>query len=191
MSQKKPICFLVIAIALFWAHFGQASENETEPLAPLMEYLVEIAKHHQQEVLKPVPIVSIGGCPGVGKTYLAEILKITLQQKDIKCVILSLDHFNLSPADRKKIGTEWDIRHFKVVELQQVLQAIFQGQKLIEKPTCNQLTGEMGTELMDLNAIDLILFDGLYALCSEAPLNFFDYCFAGIYLEAEEANIYK
>ncbi|PJD94794.1 MAG: hypothetical protein CK425_10410 [Parachlamydia sp.] len=191
MTHKTPICLLIVSFVLLFACFGQASEEVTGPLAPLIEYLVDIAMHHQQEAAKPVPIVAIGGCPGVGKSYLTHTLINILQQKSIRCTILPLDHFNLSPADRKKIGTEWDIRHFKATKLQQVLQAIFNGQKLIEKPTCNQLTGETGSECMDLNAIDLILFDGLYALCSEAPLNFFDYCFAGVYLETDEANIYK
>lgn len=106
-------------------------------------------------------------------------------------MILPLDHFNLSPKERKKIGTEWDIRHFKVEELHDCLTSIFLGSKYLQKPTCNQLTGEIGKETLELENVNLILFDGLYALCSIAPINFFDYCRMGIFLEADESDIYK
>ena len=146
-----------------------------------------ISKIHQ----KRFPLIAIGGCPGVGKTYLTKNLLIELQERGIHCIILPLDHFNLSPEERKKFGTEWDIRHFKAAELHNCMASIFSGEKYVRKPTCNQLTGEIGTEFLELNHIDLILFDGLYALCSKPPLNFFDYCFMGVFLEANESDIYS
>jgi uridine kinase len=112
-----------------------------------------------------------------------------LREEGINCIALPLDHFNLSPTDRKKIGTEWDIRHFKPKELEECLLAIFSGEKIVCKPTCDQLTGEIGSEVLDLEGVDLILFDGLYALCSDPTLHFFDYCASGIFLEAEESDI--
>lgn len=159
-------------------------------LQPLLDALAEIAETHKQDPSKPVPLIAIGGCPGVGKTYFTKTLLTKLQEKGINCIVLPLDHFNLSPQERKKIGTEWDIRHFKVQELHKCLASIFSGEKSVQKPTCNQLTGEISSEILILSNMDLILFDGLYALCSEPPLNFFDYCSLGIFLEAGETDIY-
>lgn len=174
-----------VLIALFFLAPGVAEAT----LAPLVEYLAQVAGEHRES--EPVPIFAIGGCPGVGKTYLAKNLVNSLEERGVRCALLPLDHFNLSPEERKKIGTEWDIRHFKPAELLDCLASISLGAKLVEKPTCNQLTGEIGKEILDLRQIDLLLFDGLYSLCSEPPLNFFDYCFAGVFLEADEVDIYK
>ena len=159
--------------------------NGSEPLTPLIESLVEVAGRHKEDPSKAVPLIAIGGCPGVGKTHLTKELLNTLQNQGVHCIALSLDHFNLSPGERKKIG------HFKASELQDCLASIFSGEKIIKKPTCNQLTGEIGSELLDLSNIDLILFDGLYALCSNPPLNFFDYCLLGVFLEADKSDIYR
>lgn len=162
----------------------------TDSLQELKNYLYNVATEHRNHPSSAVPIIAIGGCPGVGKSYLAKMLVMDLEEKGFHAVVLPLDHFNLSPQERKKIGTEWDIRHFKPDELTTVLQAIANGQKNMQKPTCNQLTGEIGSEQLDLQEVDLVLFDGLYALCSCPPLNFFPFCQSGIFLEAETASIY-
>lgn len=189
MHYKRLIYFLVLPF--FFLSYVSGLEARFESLRPIVNTLVDIAENHKQDSSKAVPIIAIGGCPGVGKTYLTKILLTELQESGVNCIVLPLDHFNLSPEERKKIGTEWDIRHFKARELYDCLASIFSGEKNIKKPTCNQLTGKIGAEVLDLNNIDLILFDGLYALCSKPPLNFFDYCLEGVFLEADESDIYK
>lgn len=185
--------FIFKVVFLFFMIFTvdliQANDTSNS-LSVVLKYLTNIAEQHMLNINEPVPVIGIGGCPGVGKTYLTKILIQQLQEKGIRCTVLPLDHFNLSTAERKKIGTEWDIRHFKVSELHSVLFSIQNGIKLIQKPTCNQLTGDVGFEIVDLNNVDLILFDGLYALCTKAPLHFFDYCTGGIFLEADEVDIF-
>lgn len=188
MYYNQLIYFLFPAFFFFSIESHALESNQS--LQPLIVHLIEIADVHKQDRSKTIPIIAVGGCPGVGKTYLTKNLLIKLQENGVNCIALPLDHFNLSPEERRKIGTEWDIRHFKVQELHECLASIFSGEKYVLKPICNQLTGELGTELIDLNNIDLILFDGLYALCSKPPLNFFDCCSLGVFLEAEEADIY-
>lgn len=185
MKPSKSWLLLLLCLLLGYSH----TRAETLELAPLLNYVEDIADSHHKDKLTPVPIIAIGGCPGVGKTYFTKELFADLKERKVRCIILPLDHFNLSRAERKKIGTEWDTRHFKGDELHRILSEISTGKKLIIKPTLNQLTDEAGSETLDLEEIDIVLFDGLYALCSLPPLNFFDYCTAGIYLEAEEADI--
>lgn len=185
MSYKKLVFFLLVPLIVISTGL---SGTETK-LQRLYDALIEIAEEHKQDPSKPVPLVAIGGCPGVGKTYFTKNLLADLQESGVHCTTLSLDHFNLSPQERRNIGTEWDIRHFKVKELHDCLASILSGRKCIHKPTINQITGEMGAEVLILDNINLILFDGLYSLCSKPPLNFFDYCSAGIFLEAAESDV--
>lgn len=189
-QHRKWILFLLLPL-LFFSYAFKGYETNIDSLEPLVEYLIDVAKHHRQDRSQPVPMVAIGGCPGAGKTSLAKLLLSTLQNRGIYCIVLPLDHFVLSANERKKLGTEWDIHHFKSLELHACLSSIFNGKKLIEKPTYNQFTCEVGSEMVDLHEVDLILFEGLYATCSNAPLNFFDYCCEGIFLDADEADISK
>lgn len=191
MKAKRFFCLTLISFTLLSPPHSKAEETISKALSPILEYLTDIASQHQQNSSEPVPIIAIGGCPGVGKTYLTQFLLSSLQAKGVKCFALPLDHFNLPLEERKKIGSTWDYRHLKIIELHHFLAETCHGKKILEKPIYDQMTGEMGSELVDLTNINLVLFEGLYALCSESPLNFFDYCRGGIFIEAKESDIVK
>lgn len=166
-------------------------QEPTSPLAPLIKTLYQLAKGHKDDPTHPIPIVAIGGCPGVGKTFLTDLLLMDLRARGICCLALHLDDFNLSAEERRKIGTEWDWRHVQLEALHDTLSSISQHAQQIEKPTYNQLTGLVNTETLSLKDIHLILFEGLYALCSKPPLHFFSYCTLGIFLQATPQDIYR
>jgi uridine kinase len=191
MIYPKWLRHTFLSLFLLFPCLTQAIEKNRERLLPLVEYLTHIAHQHQQDDAKPIPIFAIGGCSGVGKTYLTNLLVKLLQENNVRSISLPLDHFIRPFEERKKIGTEWDIRHVKAQELHDILSSISQGNKLVEKPTSDQMTGVRGWETINLSEIDLILHDGLYALCSEPPFNFFDHCFAGVFIEANESDISK
>jgi uridine kinase len=187
-------CFihlLCLPLVFFSLAFKGTDDAVVQTLSPFLVHLKEIAETHKKDRSQPIPIVAIGGCPGVGKTHLAKALLGTLQSQGVYCIVLPLDHFNLSLKERKALGTEWDCNHLKHSELHHCLSSIASGENQVTKPICNQLTGKVSTEVMDLSEIDLILFEGLYALCTRPPLNFFDYCLEGIFLEAEEVDVYR
>lgn len=166
--------------------------KDTSDLSPLVQFLETLANHHRSESSQSIPIVAIGGSPGVGKTYFSKFLLQHLQRRGIRCMILPLDDFNLSREERNKFLTEWSQDHFHRDFLHQVLSQIVSNNRRIEKPTYDQVSGLTGDkEILDLTSCDLILFEGLYALCSEPPLDFFTYCDYGIYLEASEPDIVK
>lgn len=160
-----------------------------DDLSPIIQYATEMAHAHQQEPANPPPILAIGGCAGVGKTHFSLHLNRMLQEAGVRSIVLHLDHFNLSVEERRKVGTEWDPRHLRSDEVRRTLHTIASGCKHIEKPFNNQVTAESGVEMIDLTDVDLILFDGIYTLSNTAPLDFFQYCAGGIYLESEEENI--
>jgi uridine kinase len=184
--MKKKLFFLPL-IFLFFIFSANTAEH-SRSLDSLEEYLLYVIQHRDKS--KPVPIVAIGGCPGVGKSYLAKDLKKRLQKRHFICQILALDDFNLSSEERKKMAILWDIHHFKLSELHECLNAIHSGKKIIFKPTYDQITGKTSSEILNLTHTDLVLFEGLYALCSKEPLNFFHYCEFGVFLEANEADVY-
>ncbi|MES2121457.1 MAG: SDR family NAD(P)-dependent oxidoreductase [Chlamydiota bacterium] len=166
-----------------------ASLIHAKDLSPITQYAAEMASAHRLAPASPPPILGIGGCAGVGKTHFSLNLKSLLQEAGVRCIVLHLDHFNLSVEERRKVGTEWDPSHLRVDEVHRTLRAIASGSKRIEKPFHNQITAESGMEVIDLTDVDLILFDGIYTLSNAAPLDFFQYCAGGIYLESEEDNI--
>lgn len=178
-------CYVAFALA---TQSLQALQNQT--LEPLVEVLYQLAKEHQDHPERPIPIVAIGGCPGVGKTFLTHLLMTDLQEKGIPCLALHLDDFNLSAEERKKLGTEWDWRHVQLILLHETLSSISQHAYQVTKPTYNQVSGQVDTETLFLQNIHLILFEGLYALCSEPPLHFFSYCALGVFLQAAPEDIY-
>ncbi len=183
MNLRKFVYFPLLFI------FAVFSLLQADELTPLVEIVEKIAIEHRLDPSTPVPIVAIGGCPGVGKTYFTNELLARLEEKGWHVAILPIDHFNLSPEERRRIGTEWDPRHLQSGKLHQVLAAIAEGQRQVIKPFCYQLTAAAGEEVLDLREVDLLLFEGLYALCTQEPLHFFSYCAIGIYLEADEADI--
>lgn len=189
----RQIFLLIIFVpfSLFATIKEVNSDNELQPLNPLLDYLINIAHQHKQDSSKPVPLFAIGGCPGVGKTTLTKNLLKALQDKGINCKDLPLDDFNLPLEERKLMGTNWNVDHFKASELQECLSLIYSGEKILTKPTYDQVKSEVGSEIFNLCDCDIVLFDGLYALCSENPFFFFKYCVAGVFLEADECDIYR
>ncbi|OJU82452.1 MAG: hypothetical protein BGO10_09915 [Chlamydia sp. 32-24] len=183
--MKKVNLFFVL---FFFSIFFSTIEAKEISLSSFIDQIVQTT---QNSCSSSIPIVAIGGCPGVGKTYFTKMLATLLQQRKINCYILALDHFNLPLQERKKIGTEWDIRHFRSDELHHVLQLIKQNKIFFQKPICNQLTGEIKEETVDLSQIDVILFDGLYTLCTHNPIHFFSYADIGIFIDANEKDIYQ
>ncbi|MFI5342756.1 MAG: hypothetical protein ACHQUC_00880 [Chlamydiales bacterium] len=171
----------------------QAEENSLRSLAPLLDYLTEMANHHRKNPTEPIPIVAIGGCPGVGKTYLNQLIFQELQQKSVRCAILPLDDFVLSPEEFMKLGVESDQNHrwFKRDALHACLSLIHSNVRLLETPTRDQRTQEVGLRMLDLSECDLLFFEGSYALCTREPLHFFIYAKAGIFIEASAEDIYQ
>lgn len=184
--MRKKLFFLSLIFLLFL--FSANTAGQSQPLDSLEEFLVDLAQHRDKS--KPVPLVALGGCPGVGKTYLAKDLKERLQKRGVICQILPLDDFIRSSEERKKMAMLWDVHHLKLSELHECLADLHSGKKIVFKPTYDHMTGKTSYEILDLTHADMILFEGIYALCSKEPVNFFQYCEFGIFLEADEADIY-
>lgn len=151
--------------------------------------IAHIAAQSQKTSTEPF-VVGIGGCPGVGKTTLAKQLAEGLAKLSLPTTILHIDDFNL-PADERKDHGEWNLDHLHLDKLKDVINAIDRGEKLIAKPTYNQVTGKCGHEVLDLTLTRVVLFEGLYATCSREPLDFSLHCSETIFIIADKEDIYQ
>jgi pantothenate kinase-related protein Tda10 len=55
-------------------------------------------------------MIAIGGCPGVGKSTISQLLQTELSELGMVSVIISQDHYGLSQDERKQFASELDPR---------------------------------------------------------------------------------
>lgn len=194
--------FLLIASLLFYPQNIECKTDSTAETLnavdpsfmllcePMLLQAQELSDSYQTGNLKKIPILAIGGCPGVGKTVFAEKMKRALQEKGIQAAILKMDDFIKDTKTRSEYGTGWDIRHFDAQDLHQTMLKITSEEKKISKPTLSEVTREKGSEVLDLQGVTLLIVEGLYALSTESSLGFFDYANLGVYLEANLEDVY-
>jgi len=158
--------------------------------SPIVEAFKQVI-HNAKERKEPIPIVSIGGGSGVGKTTFTQELSAKLISLSIRVVTLHLDDFIHSVDRGPTLSEQWGMRYIDKTEVFACLEKIQRGEKGIRTPTRNQLTGEFGEQELDLNQADLILFEGIYVLSQRPSLNLFKYCSFGIFIEASDVNALK
>ncbi|NIM12142.1 MAG: hypothetical protein GTO45_08525 [Candidatus Aminicenantes bacterium] len=139
-------------------------------------------------------IVGIAGCAGVGKSTFAEEIKKTLEIKKKKVKIIGFDDFFKSREERRKLGTEWDENHVRLEDLVTFFNKIKEGAKRIpitryvRDPQVGD--SQLIKEEVNFDGIDIIIFEGLYAISSEKRLgNLLQFVDFSIYLDAEISDI--
>lgn len=182
--MKKTILFLIMSFSLMRV----VTADSYGRMSDLLDYLEQAVAVHRMQNSVSIPIFAIAGGPGIGKTTFANVILAQLEERGITCKILHLDDVMYSMEKRKTVGTIWDWRHYNLDVMYGILDEILEGHKTITKPTNDVVTYARGMEVFDLIGIDLILFEGIYTLSSEDPINFFRYCFAGLFIEADLAD---
>lgn len=140
---------------------------------------------------KNVPfIIGIGGSAGVGKSTFASSLGQFLANKGQKNILLSIDDFFKNPTERKELS-EWGPQHVRIQEIRRILQLIKTGQKLIRtKRYKRKAIKEFSSWEISLRGIDLVIFEGIYAINDSKHLGkFSDFMDLAIYLKASLENI--
>ena len=116
-------------------------------------------------------IVGIGGGAGAGKTTFAEKLKLALEALQLNILPLGIDEFIRLGGERKRIGTEWDDRHVRLEEARDFLAQVEQGAMTVNRRIYDRSQPlELREVSVKLENIDIIIFEGLYALNSEPRL---------------------
>ena len=183
LLSKKKVCLLFLSLFLvFYSQIFSLSIPHQ-----IMEDIHEKSLNKSENF----PIIAIAGCPGVGKTTFAMDLAENLSRKGVRSIIISFDHFGKIGEERKGLRNELDIERIRWKELHRVLQDIKHGKKYIKKPIINQLTKERDEEILDLENVDVIFFEGMYTIAKEPPMKLLAYVDLGIYLESTTENICK
>jgi len=192
--KKSTINIITAFLLVFYVSPCKGSipnivKEELKLIVEEIQGRVKSKKNITQQLTSPL-IVAIGGCPGIGKSTISQLLKTTLTEDGLTCVIIHLDHYGLSQEERKQFVSEFDPRRFEWLKIHHTLDEITKGLNEIVKPTINQLTKEMGQETLSLTHVDCILFEGSYALGNFSPMNFLQYMDLTVYLESPLENIF-
>ena len=165
--------------------------------------LLEAYRIHLLQLLEPIIsralssqtsqgplLIGLGGGAGAGKSTLAYFLKIGLEIKGKRVLIIGEDEFIKSPEKRKALGTEWDENHLNLPAAAKALQEIKAGQKSITIPSYDRQSRQVIEKKINLHSIDIVIFEGLHALSRERKLSklgtFMDF---GIFFEANIADL--
>lgn len=157
-------------------------------LLQLLEPIISQALRSQQG--RGPLIIGIGGGAGAGKSTLAYFLKIGLEIKGQRVLIIGEDEFIKSPEERKALGTEWDENHLNLAAAATALQEIKADQKSITIPSYDRQSQQVIEKKINLQSIDIVIFEGLHALSKETKLaklgTLIDF---GIFFEANVADL--
>jgi uridine kinase len=153
-------------------------------LSSLKTELVNLARDHAKHPAQKIPVVGIGGCPGIGKTIFTKLLAKEFQTLGISHRVVLFDDWT-NPAERRQKG------YFDLEGVHAFFAAFQEGKELIEKPTSAEFEDLYSTEVLDLRKVDIILFEGLFTLSGKDPMNYARYCDKGIYLDASRDDIWR
>lgn len=161
------------------------AKYNAKELKPIIEHAKLIAK---EKASKTPRFIAIAGCSSVGKSYLAQELGKLLEQEGIKVAILKFDDFlNPDLFDPNHFHPHLDYK-----AAHEAIQKIISGAKSIKKPAWNprNLRPPAKTEEdFSVENVDIILFEGEFALCNDEPYDFRRYAEFGIFIDAEDNDI--
>ncbi len=118
-------------------------------------------------------IVAISGESGSGKSELTHVIAKELRKHGLFAKPIHIDNFyNTLPLER----TEWRIKHgiekvvgmneYKWDEINRVIDD-FKNNRKSSMPCVDLVTEQVDTLTTDFNGIDMLIFDGLYAINTE------------------------
>lgn len=158
------------------------SSSFPSSLLPVLKEVMQVKENIPATLSSKIPVISIGGCPGVGKTHITRLFSQELTERGLSCVVIHFDDWT-NPAENRQNG------YFNLQGIHEFFQALLSGTRVINKPTSAEFVDEYGQETLDLRKTDIVLFEGLSALSAKDPINYFSYCDFGIFVDAPREDI--
>lgn len=160
-------------------------------MAPIIEQAQSLADQHKQNKLPSIPIISITGSKGSGKSYFARHLQQILINHGCHVTMINQNGF----VPYKEIdphGLPIDPR-FKWHELHTVLQKIIAGISPIDIPFRDKSTHPftIAYKSIDFADTNLVIFDGTFALTDATTYNFMPYATFGVFIKTSDENLYR
>jgi len=160
----------------------------TSIVEPIIVRARQLAFEHMQDRSQGIPIISIAGCSAVGKSYFTHVLFTILKNYGVNvCVLHQDDYLNI---DRTFAGFKIhpNLDHHS---LDRFLEHAYRGEKNILKPCIVDKKKHVNYKMFDFSRVDIILFEGIYALTGTSTYDFFKYANFGIFLDADTQNIVR
>lgn len=185
-------CYFVILI--FWNIFSAAMsvENRAEQVAnqknefkkqiyPLIEASFQLAARSANGTLRP--FIAISGSSGVGKSKFTARFAQILEDQGVKTAIFRMDDFlQPTPCQKPKMHAMAH-RNFDPYRLHEVIQKVKDGQNHIRKPVWDHMTWKHSVKVEAdacYTGVQLVLCEGIYALCGPDTYDFLKYSEGGI-----------
>lgn len=156
-------------------------------IKPLLMQAQQLAFEHIQDRSKPIPVLAVAGCSAVGKSYFARLVASALRERGVSVFVLHQDDYlNLDQTfSGYKIHPNLDHD-----SLHDFFSCNRSGLKKMTKP-CRVDKNHMKRKELSFERIDLIIFEGIYALTGPETYNFAQYATLGVFLDAQTTNIVK
>lgn len=150
-------------------------------VAPIAHAAKKLALERAANKKLPIPIMGIAGCSAVGKSTFTKKLAYILKKEGINVLVIKLDDFQPQPLT--------DMERLLSHRVHTAMQEILAGKEHIVRPAWDKTWATQTKEDVTtcLHDIDLILVEGLYALCGpDTPYDILKYLSCKIYIDASE-----
>jgi len=163
-------------------------------LRPILDKAKQLIK--SKEIT--MPIVSIAGGPGAGKSYFAQQLQALLQHDGFNTVIIAQDNFSHHDGNAADVMPHIN-PHLKWKLVHEALQQVCTKKTAVILPfrirnpfayapqTVLPYTIEYRT--IDMTHVDLVIFEGAHALSGKDTYDFFAYSSLGIFIEVSDDHM--
>lgn len=162
-------------------------EDELRHIPPLLWKTVsERIETHASA--KPF-VIALAGRSGAGKSTLAKSLARELRSNGYEVLLFGVDDFFKHPDERRLLG-EWSYEHVRFEEARRVFAEIVDRNPAIETLKYSRLPEkDLYPWKIDASGMDVVLFEGLYAISSEKRLGaFVNFADLAVFLRATDVD---
>lgn len=173
-------------MVIWWASLS-FSDGFKQIVQPIISQVQQLAGLYIQDRSGAIPVLAIAGCSAVGKSYFSRLVARTLRELGFNIFVLHqddyLNHNHTFAGYKIHPNLDHEALHCFLAQNRK-------GIKKISKP-CLTDKKKLTNKLIDLSRVDLIIFEGIYALTGLETYDFVQYCSAAIFLDSSTANIVK
>jgi uridine kinase len=145
----------------------------------------QLAFEHMQHRAMPIPVLAIAGCSAVGKTFFSQMIAHELRHRGVNVLLFHQDDFLNKERTYAGFKIHPNLDHEAMHLFLSRNQA---GEKVIGKP-CLVKSDRLKYKLLNLEKIDLIIFEGIYALTGPETYDFVRYSTMRVFLDSSTHNI--
>ena len=174
----------------------RAKEQEQQIANEVCDYVVASSESYSASPY----VVGIGGATSTGKTTLSQMLREILERRRKKVLIIGWDEFMWPMAYRREhFGPHWDDRHMRYDDAARFIDSFLRiksgesAERIILRDKWDKEQKPavlVKDDPVDLDGVDIVIFEGIYALSDEPRLGDFQRIVdLPVYLQAEIEHI--